>query len=335
MKLIPAFLCLLLTIGTASQAQQVQVLTKGTPSSIRGLSVVNDDVVWVSGSAGKVGRSIDGGLHWEWHTVRGYEKTEFRDIEAFDDQTALIMGIGEPAYILRTTDGGQNWQLVYKNDKKGMFLDAMEFWNEQSGIVIGDPIDGRFFIARTFDNGVSWNEIPEPNKPQAIQGEACFASSGTNVRAVQKSEAVFVSGGLQSFLHIRDQKIKIPLMEGRESTGANSFAFKHPYTYMVVGGDFNQRDSIGGNCAITRDRGKSWEIPAVPPHGYRSCVEHIGKKEWLTCGLNGVDYSYDDGLSFSLISQEGFHVCRKAKKGNAVFLAGGNGKIGKFIKQQK
>ena len=42
----------------------------------------------------------------------------------------------------------------------GMFLDAMEFWNEQSGIVIGDPIKGRFFITRSFDNGDHWQDIP-------------------------------------------------------------------------------------------------------------------------------------------------------------------------------
>jgi hypothetical protein len=48
--------------------------------------------------------------------------------------------------------------------------------------------------------------------------------------------------------------------------------------------------------------------------------------------LNGVDYSNDDGLNFKKISDIGFHVCRKAKKGNAVFFAGGGGRIGKLIK---
>jgi hypothetical protein len=68
------------------------------------------------------------------------------------------------------------------------------------------------------------------------------------------------------------------------------------------------------------------------PKGYRSCVEYLNKKNWITCGLNGVDYSKDDGLKFTKISETGFHVCRKAKKGNAVFLAGGGGRIGKMIK---
>lgn len=316
-----------------AEAQTVQVMTRGTKTSIRGLSVVDDETIWVSGSGGMVGRSTDGGNSWNWTTVKGFEKKEFRDIEAFDENTAVIIAIDSPAYILRTVDGGQNWDIVYENHTQGMFLDAMEFWNEQSGIVIGDPIKGKFFIARSFDGGKTWKELPEEFKPAAANGEACFASSGTNIRPLNKSEAVFISGGNVTNLHIRNSSIPIPLLKGRESTGANSIAVKNNKTMMVVGGDFMLKDTTAGNCAITRDAGESWEIPAVIPHGYRSCVEYLGKKDWLTCGLNGVDYSYDDGQTFSLISSEGFHVCRMAKKGKAVFLAGGNGKIGKFIRK--
>ena len=50
-------------------------------------------------------------------------------------------------------------------------------------------------------------------------------------------------------------------------------------------------------------------------------------------GLNGVDYTIDDGKTFSLISTESYHVCRKAKKGKAVYFAGGGGRIGKLILQ--
>jgi photosystem II stability/assembly factor-like uncharacterized protein len=40
---------------------------------------------------------------------------------------AIIMGVDAPAYILRTVDGGENWQVVFENKTNGMFLDAMEF----------------------------------------------------------------------------------------------------------------------------------------------------------------------------------------------------------------
>ena len=110
------------------------------------MSVVNNNVLWVSGSKGTVGRSIDGGATWKWVKVPGFEKTDFRDIEAFDKNTAIIMGVADPAYILRTSDGGNTWQTVYENKTPGIFLDAMEFWNDRSGIVIGDPINNHFFI---------------------------------------------------------------------------------------------------------------------------------------------------------------------------------------------
>jgi photosystem II stability/assembly factor-like uncharacterized protein len=314
-----------------SMSQSVKLLTSGTKTSLRGLSVVDDRVVWVSGSNGTVGRSIDGGTNFKWTTIKGFEKTDFRDIEAFDESVEIIMGIAEPAYMLRTIDVGETWKVVYENKTKGMFLDAMEFWNENSGIVIGDPIDGKIFIARSFNGGITWQDIPEQNYPIADSGEACFASSGTNIRKLNKQEAVFISGGLKSHLFMRDRRILLPIIQGKESTGANSIAVKNERTMIVVGGDFTTRDSTSKNCCITKNGGISWTAPGVAPHGYRSCVEWLGKKKWITCGLNGVDYSADEGETWKWISKEGFHVCRKAKKSKAVFFAGGDGRIAKLL----
>ncbi len=315
---------------TAS-AQTVKLQNSGSKASLRGLSVVNDDVVWVSGSAGSVGRSVDGGENWTWTTVQGFEKADFRDIEAFDKNTAIIMGIADPAYILKTTDGGQNWKVVFKDTTKGMFLDAMEFWNEQSGIVIGDPLNDKVFIARTFDGGDSWRSIPVDNIPVADKGEAFFASSGTNVRKLSRQEAVFVSGGLRARLFIRDKKFDLPIIQGKESTGANSIAVKNKKNLIVVGGDFNAKDDTVKNCVITKDGGETFTVPVAGPHGYRSCVEYLGKKNWISCGLNGVDLSTDDGQHWLWISKDSFHAVRKAKKGKAVYFSGGGGRIGKLV----
>jgi hypothetical protein len=327
-----ALLFLFMSIIFYTAAQKVKVIVKDKNISFRGLSVVNDKTIWVSGNNGSVGKSTDGGDTWQWITVKGFEKTDFRDIEAFDDKTAVIMGIAEPAYILKTTDGGENWKVVFQNNAKGMFLDAMEFWNEMSGIVIGDPIDNKFFIARTFDGGNTWRSIPPQYFPVADSGEACFASSGTNITQLKPSEAVFVSGGLKSRMFIRDQRIDMPILQGKETTGANSVAVKmgkRKRTIIVVGGDFNAKDSTTKNCVITVDNGNTFTTPAIAPHGYRSCVAYLQKEDWITCGLNGIDYSTDNGNTWRWISKEGFHVCSKAKKGKAVFFAG-NGKIGRL-----
>src|SRR6218665_3054958 len=112
-KIMPLFLFLLFPAFLIAQKKPtITILTTGTKTSLRGLSVVNDNVIWVSGSGGTVGKSANGGKTWKWITVPGFEKTEFRDIEAFDANVAVVMGIGEPAYILKTNDGGDTWKVV-------------------------------------------------------------------------------------------------------------------------------------------------------------------------------------------------------------------------------
>ena len=40
-----------------------------------------------------------------------------------------------------------------------MFLDAMDFFDGKNGIVIGDPIDNKIFLAKTMDGGNTWNQL--------------------------------------------------------------------------------------------------------------------------------------------------------------------------------
>lgn len=317
-------------------SQKITPLNSNVKASFRGLSVVDDKTVWVSGSNGTVGRSMDSGKTWAWFPVPGFEKRDFRDIEAFDEVTAIVIAVDTPAVILKTIDGGKTWRTVYENHTPGMFLDAMEFWNDDSGIVIGDPIDGKFFVVRSFDGGDTWIDVPAKNLPVADSGEVCFAASGTNVRSLSRDKACLVSGGLHSRLFTNNAPINLPIIQGTQTTGANSIAIrdnknlKNSNYFVVVGGDFSKDTLKEKNCFITKDGGKTWIAPATPPNGYRSCVEFIDKSKLITCGTSGVDISNDGGLNWRNISTEGYHVCRKAKKGNVVYLAGGKGRIAKL-----
>ena len=100
---------------------------------------------------------------------------------------------------------------------------------------------------------------------------------------------------------------------------------------VIVGGDFKYDSSAEKNCFFTTDGGRTWKAPKEPPHGYRSCVEYLSKDDLLSCGLTGVDYSYNGGKTWQWISKESFHVCKIAKLGTAIYLAGNNGKIGKIV----
>ena len=334
------FFSLLLSVTIFAQRKilpKVEILTTGVKTSIRGLSVVNNNVLWVSGSNGTVGKSSNGGKNWKWMTVKGFEKNDFRDIEAFDANTAIILAIAEPAYILKTTDGGDSWKVVYENKTKGMFLDAMEFSNPRDGIVIGDPVDGRFFIAKTNDAGNTWNELPASERQVADSGEAFFASSGTNLRYLYNQSWILASGGKNSRVFYNKDVFYPPMTKGKETAGTNSVAVYDDYKkskankLIVVGGDFTADSLIDNNCFVSNNGGRSWDRPKSPPKGYRSCVEFLNRETIVTCGLTGVDYSFDGGKNFYSISKEGFHVCRYARIGNALYLAGGNGKIGKLV----
>ncbi|HEX7847275.1 MAG TPA: YCF48-related protein [Chitinophagaceae bacterium] len=322
-----------------AQSLTVDIIASGTNTNLRGLSVVNDNIIWVSGSNGTVGKSSNGGKNWKWMTVKGFEKKDFRDIEAFDANTAIIMAIQEPAYILKTTDGGETWKVVYENKTKGMFLDAMDFATPQYGVVVGDPINGNVFLAETNDGGNSWTEIYNKQQRLAVDsGEAFFAASGSNIRLYNTKDIFIVSGGTKSRFIVNDKLTPLPLLQGKETTGANAIDIfddgipnKPGKRMIVVGGDFADPKSTEKNCFISTDRGKTWKAPKTAPKGYRSCVEFLSKNDVLTCGLNGVDYSRDGGKNWNAVSTESFNVCRIARIGTSVFLAGSNGRIGRFV----
>ena len=82
-----------------------------TEASLRGLCAVDTDVAWASGSAGTVLRTINGGATWQRRFINhpGADELDYRDVQAFDADRALVLSAGLPARIYRTTDGGESW----------------------------------------------------------------------------------------------------------------------------------------------------------------------------------------------------------------------------------
>ncbi len=331
-----SIILLLFSAGFIS-AQQISILNSRHSGSLRGLSAVNDQIIWVSGSSGCVGLSTNGGQDWKWLKVPRYEKTDFRDIEAFSDQEAIIMGITQPAVILRTINGGLTWTTVFEDSAKSTFLDAMDFSGD-TGVVVGDPDSGRIFFARTVDRGKKWDRINPAGFESIANGEAFFASSGSNLSLVSNVDPAvsfnytLVSGGSKSSLFHSGNHFPLILIQGKESTGANSIAI-NPYDHnqaFIVGGDFKNDTVQNGNSLQIQFNPFLQIIPVIPPHGYRSCVEYIDSKRMICCGTSGVDISFDGGKNWRLISNLSFHVCRRSKQGHSVFLAGANGTIAKL-----
>lgn len=338
MKLLLFTFCF--SLFTSVKAQKILFVDSSQSGiSFRGLSVVSDSVLWLSGSKGTVGKSLDGGRTFTWMHPAGFEKRDFRDVEAFDANTAIIMAVDSPANILKTTDGGRTWKTVYERHLQGIFLDAMSFKNNQRGVCVGDPINMRFWLVETNDGGDTWQETPPPFRPQSVREEALFASSGTNLQFTDdpRFEYGFVSGGYQSRLFMMPRSrnapaavIELEINKDLQSTGANSLAINGK-TYVVLGGDFNDYKMEMYNSTYSNNFGKSWGSPGYPPAGYKSCVIWKDDKNLIATGLAGTDISLKGPKEWKHISDIQFHVVQKAKTGAAIFLAGGNGRIGKYV----
>jgi len=146
-------------------------LKSGSTASFRGLCVVDERTIWASGSQGTVIHSQDAGATWQKSSIKEAGEIEFRDIQAFDDKRAVVLGAGSPAQIYSTQDGGRTWELKYENRDPGVFFDAFSFFNDDHGIAFSDPLKGKIFLIETRDGGKSWEVLPAGSLPVARKKE--------------------------------------------------------------------------------------------------------------------------------------------------------------------
>src|SRR5882757_7187078 len=100
MRSLPWFFLASVAFGQLWEPQ-----SSGTTASLRGVSAVNANVVWASGSKGTFLHSSNGGTAWEVGQVPHAEGLDFRGIRAVDAQTVYLMSSGpsDKSQIFKTT----------------------------------------------------------------------------------------------------------------------------------------------------------------------------------------------------------------------------------------
>jgi photosystem II stability/assembly factor-like uncharacterized protein len=340
-KILVAWLTLFSSAPVFSQSFRIENIDAAPKDAhFRGMSVVDDNVAWISGTKGWVGITNDAGKTWTFSQIKEFEKFDFRTLYAFDKNTAIVANAGAPATILRTTDGGRTWTPVYSNDHPDAFFDGIDFWNKEEGIVYGDPIEKRMLLLRTKDAGKTWQLLPDNSRPVLSDGEASFAASGTGIRCLAPATVAITTGGKVSRLWTSTDKgeswtsINPPVLQGETMTGMYSVALRDARNFVVVGGDY-ERDAVRTNhIYLTTDSGKTWVRPARPTRGLRECVEYLSENELIATGLPGSDFSIDGGRTWQTLSDErNIYVVRKARSGTLILMCGAAGKIKKVIRQ--
>jgi len=312
----------------------------GVTASLRGVSAVNDRVVWASGSGGTYLRTSDGGITWQAATVPGAETLDFRGVRAVSAISAYLLasGPGEKSRIYKTADAGAHWTLQFTNpDPKG-FFDAIAFWDARHGIVLGDPVDGEFVIFTTSDGGAHWLR---QRTPPALPSEGAFAASNTCLIVRLRHEAWFATGGPGGarVFHSEDSGrnwtvARTPVRNDAAAAGIFSLAFSDGLHGIAVGGDYTKPAETEHNIAVTSDGGRTWTEPeGAHPSGYRSAAAFVpDKKIWVAAGTAGSDVSYDGGNTWKFFDSGAFNALSFVSS-RAGWAVGPNGRLGRYVGQ--
>ncbi len=293
-----------------------QRVASGSTELIVGISAVDASTVWISGTGGMYGRTLDGGETWESGVVPGADSLQFRDIHAVDAQTAYLLsiGFGSQSRIYKTADGGRSWVLQFTNQEPEGFFDCMGFWDAERGLAFSDSFDGAFYIVTTNDGGSSWTRIPTSNFPAASSGEGSFAASGHCVHVFGDSTAWIGTGAGENAnarvlittdggSHWTDAAT--PIAAGG-SKGIASVTFHDRLLGAALGGDVADMESTAPNVALTYDGGLTWSVIGRPyfsgPVYGATYVSRAPVPTLVAAGPNGIAFTADQGTSWTMLS---------------------------------
>ena len=293
--------------GEPAGAITLEPVDVGTESLLQAVSAPSADIVWLSGHEGTWARSVDGGTTWTTGVVPGYEDFQFRDVQGFTAQHAVLMsaGPGAASRILRTADGGATWEEVFRMDHPEGFLDCMDFWDVERGLVYGDAVEGDLYLLLTQDGGRSWERIAPDRLPPALEGEGGFAASGSCVDAGSGGRAWVVTGNAAESRLLETENdgeswrvSALPLAAGM-GRGATTVGFRPDGMGFALGGDLDP-EGEGPRVALSADRGASWSAVgdltmAGAVYG-AAWAPGLDATTVVAVGPGGLDFSLDGGM---------------------------------------
>ncbi len=189
MKKLLLFASFILALSAQAQDYWTEYATSQPAAStgMRSISVVNDNVTWLSNSCGTTGctairrysKTVDGGLTWTTAAIdlgASAANLEIANIWGVSDQVAYASvfpkAAGAVGGVWQTTNGGTTWTrqntASFNGADGASFTDLVYFWDANNGVVFGDPSDGSFEIYTTSNGGTNWVRVPAGNIPAAI-----------------------------------------------------------------------------------------------------------------------------------------------------------------------
>lgn len=318
----------------------LELLPQTVKFSCRAISAVSNEVVWASGTGNTVLRTLDGGQTWETFRPADSLKLDFRCLYALDEKQAMVFSIDCPALGLKTEDGGKTWKQVYYNNQPGIFLNSVYFFDEENGVAVGDPLDGKYVVLLTQNGGETW--MVDEIAPKGTAG--MFAASNGCVQLLSEGKIMMCTAEACVYTyepHSGWSQNQAPLATGHENhcDGCYGITMLNKNVGFVVGGNYAEV-SRPGNVARTDDGGNTWTLSETGIHGFTSSLAAFpGQDEVLIAsGSDGLSWSANQGETWLNLAHllpedcRGFHALSAARTGDCIFAAGADGKIAKIHK---
>ncbi|KAI1459695.1 oxidoreductase [Annulohypoxylon moriforme] len=316
------------------------LLPTGSTARFRGLSPVSAKIAWVSGTNSTVLRTTDGGHIWTSVGPKlpaADSALEFRDIEAWSANSAVILSIGEgnSSCIYTTDNGGASWALSFMNNEPEAFYDCVAFESRERGMAMSDPVDGKFRLIETRDGGRSWEIVDPEGMPPAMEGEAGFAASGTCL-ATAGGRWYIASGGVNPGRVFSSGDgyhwdVSNASIAGGEGAGVFSVQFRDAKHGIAVGGNYSAPTGNVDNAAWSSDGGETWVPSTSFPGGYRSGSSWVPGRcgVALAVGPTGSDVTLDSGRNWHVFDNGSFDSV-ECINGNVCWSSGENGRVARL-----
>jgi photosystem II stability/assembly factor-like uncharacterized protein len=325
--------------GVSARDLSWLVTATGTGERLRGVSAVSRSVAWVSGTAGTVLRTTDGGASWASVGPAETSTLQFRDIEATSAQHAVILSSGSAteSRIYITDDGGASWTESFRNQDERAFYDCITFTSPQRGLALSDAVDGAFRLLETDDGGRSWALVNPDGMPAALPNEFAFAASGQCLTS-DVDQSTYLGSGGQSPARVFSSSngghtwsvTEVPVV-GAPSAGVFSVRFRDRLTGVAVGGDYANPTAAIGTAAWTAD-GQTWQPASPTPSGYRSGSAWLPNAHdvAIAVGPSGSDVSVDEGRRWTSFDAGSFDSVACAPDGGC-WASGEQGRVAHLV----
>ncbi len=315
-------------ISKPTAAMTMTVLNTDT-LAIRALEY-KDGMYWFAGKDGQYGtvNAANGTVQIN-KLPEIASKLEFRSIAVTPSYT-FLMSAGSPALCYRVDKKTGNVVEIYRDMDASAFYDAMKFWNDREGIILGDPIDNCFSVLKTSDGGKTFTKINCEAFPDFVKGEAAFAASNSNI-AIIDDKVWFATGGARARIFHSTNRgenwtaVDTPIIAGGAMTGIFAMDFYDDKEGVVIGGNWENKSDTSANKAMTQDGGRTWSLLNTGGDPlYCSDILYIpgtAGKELLAVGTEGIWWSNDKGTTWLKISDKGFYTVAMEDSSHGV-LAG-------------